>query len=266
MKRLLMIVYLGLLVPAAEAGAQEFKAGATIEMTFSTDSLPPTLYSMMRGQQVAPVLTFRLPDDFDSSKTYPLLVYVPGFDGGPKGNIGNAETIAGSLGWIVATVPLFKKTVDKDETGGGLIVSVEDAPVVAQAYRVMLGKFFTTVPHIDRERSAMVGFSNGAQTIAVLVSFHDEFFFDHFRNFCLVDHGMFHLTDLHKKGARECRYLVLVGDKPDYGRELKIRGSQLLQDEMHTLGVNLRSEIMKDTGHEFNPKQMEIVHRWLMGN
>ncbi len=54
------------------------------------------------------------------------------------------------------------------------------------------------VPNIDPERSAVVGFSNGALTIAVLVSNHDEFVLSHFKAFCLVDHGMFHLTDLHR--------------------------------------------------------------------
>ncbi len=260
---LLIIAILPVLVLAAPAEAQELRAGTTIELTFPVDSLPPTLYSVMRDVSVPPVLTFHLPDDYDSAKSYPLVVYVPGFDGNVKGNIGNAEAIAGANGWIAATVPLFKKEVDRNEVAGGLIVGVEDAPVIAAAYRTMLGRFFSMVPHVDKDKSAMVGFSNGAQTIAVLLSYHDEFFFDHFRNFCIIDHGMFHLTDLHKKGAKECRYLVLVGDRPDQGRELKIRGSMLLQDEWRLLGVDLTAEVMKDTGHEFNQPQIDIVRRWL---
>jgi len=78
-----------------------------------------------------------------------------------------------------------------------------------------------------------------------------------------VDHGMFHLTDLHKKPARDCRFLILVGDQEDMGRDLKIRGSQLLQDEWKLLGVNLSYQIMKDTGHEFNDRYMAMVGRWL---
>jgi predicted esterase len=127
----------------------------------------------------------------------------------------------------------------------------------------MLGKLFELVPNIECDRSAMVGFSNGAITLAVLLSSHDEFILNHFKNFCMIDHGMFHLTDLHKKGSRDCRYLVLVGDKQDFGRELKIQRSKLLQDEMKLLGVNLSCEIMKDTGHEFHEKQMTIVSEWL---
>jgi hypothetical protein len=74
---------------------------------------------------------------------------------------------------------------------------------------------------------------------------------------------MFHLTDLHKKRARDCRFLVLVGDKEDYGRNLKIKRSQLLQDEWKLLGVNLKCQIINDTGHEFYDRQMAIVGRWL---
>ena len=252
-----------LFLSVAGVSAQELTPGKVTDFVFSDASLPPTLHAMMTHQAVSLTMAVRLPDDFDSSKTYPLLVYVPGFDGGLKGNIGNAQTIAGNRGWIVASVPLLKKTVDTSEPAGGILVSFEDEPIIARSYELMLGRLFALVPHIDRERSAMVGFSNGALTIAVLVSCHDEFILNRFRNFCLVDHGMFHLTDLHKQGARDCRFLVLVGDKQDMGRELKIRQSKLLEDEWQLLGVHLSYQIMKDTGHEFGDRQMAMVGEWL---
>ncbi len=239
------------------------KLSKTAEITFPDAGLPPILHTLMTGEEATPTLTYSLPDDYDSAKTYPLLVYVPGGDGGPAGNIFNAQSIAGTDGWIVATLPLFKKAVDKSEPGGGMIVSMEDYPTIAKCYGIMLGELFDIVPNIDREQSAMVGFSNGAITIAVLLSSHDDFILKHFKNFCMVDHGMFHLTDLHKSGSRDCRYLVLVGDKIDFGRELKIQGCQLLQEEMELVGVNLSCEIMKDTGHVFREMQMEIVRNWL---
>jgi hypothetical protein len=245
------------------AQEHQIKPGRNIEITFPDADLPPILHTLMTSEKAIPTLTFRLPDDYDSTKTYPLLVYLPGWDGGLKGNMYNAQTIAGTNGWIAATLPLFKKTIDKSEPGGGMLVSMEDYPVVAKCYEIMLGKLFELVPNIECDRSAMVGFSNGAITLAVLLSSHDEFILNHFKNFCMIDHGMFHLTDLHKKGSRDCRYLVLVGDKQDFGRELKIQRSKLLQDEMKLLGVNLSCEIMKDTGHEFHEKQMTIVSEWL---
>jgi predicted esterase len=259
-----LIVMIGL-QPNSVAFAQKLSPGEITEIKFSKTDLPPTLYTVMTGKEAEPGMEVRLPDDYDPAKPYPLLVYVPGLHGGPKGNIGNAQRIVGQNGWIVASVPLFKKTIDRSEVAGGILVSMEDYPVISKAYQTMLGKLFELVPNIDREKSAMVGFSNGALTIGVLLSGHDEFVLTHFKSFCLVDNGMFHLTDLHKKYAKDCRYLILVGDQEDMGRELKIRGSKLQQDSWKLLGVNVTCQIMKDTGHEFNAPQMDIVGRWLKG-
>ena len=144
------------------------------------------------------------------------------------------------------------------------IVSFEDYPVIAKAYQIMLGRLFELAPNMTAKKARWSA-SPTAITIGVLLSNHDEFILTHFKNFCLVDHGMFHLTDLHKKYAKDCRYLILVGDQEDMGRELKIRQSKLQQDSWKLLGVNLSYQIMKDTGHEFNDRQMEIVGRWLKG-
>jgi hypothetical protein len=254
--------------PAAEtnAPAQWRQPGQRSEIQFGDADLPLTLHAMMEGTTETPCLTVRLPDDYSPTNTYPLLVYVPGNDGGPKGNIYNAETIAGPRGWIAASLPLFKKSIDRSEPAGGVIVSFEDYPVLSKAYRVMLGRLFERVPNIDREKSALVGFSNGAITIGVLVSSHDEFILTHFRNFCLVDQGMFHLTDLHKSWARDCRFLILVGDQEDFGRELKIRQSQFQQDAWKLLNVNVSCRILKNTGHEFNEPQMAVVREWLQND
>jgi predicted esterase len=246
-----------------KAFSQELTPGKITDITFPKADLPPTLFTMMTSEEAEPCLSVRLPDDFDPAKKYPLLVYVPGSHGGPKGNIGNAQAIAGPKGWIVASLPLFKKNIDPEEVSGGIIVSMEDYQTISKAYRTMLGKLFELVPNINREKSAMVGFSNGAITIAIIVSNNDEFILTHFKNFCIVDQGMFHLTDLHKKNARNCRYLILVGDQEDMGREVKIRQSKLMQDAYKLLDVNLSYQILKDTGHEFNDPQMDIVAKWL---
>ncbi len=262
-KSVIRLLVVACLCSSSHVLAQKLEPGKVAEIEFTDTNFPKTLYSMSTGVDSPPCMTVRLPDDYIPANTYPLLVYVPGLFGGPKGNIYNAQTIAGPRGWIVASLPLFKKTIDKTELLEGTIVSFEDYPIISKAYEIMLGRLFEMVPNIDRERSAMVGFSNGAITIGVLVSCHDEFILTHFKNFCLVDHGMFHLSDLHKKHARESRFLILVGDKEDLGRDMKIRGGQLLQDAYKLLNVNLTCRIMKDTGHEFQDRHMAMVGRWL---
>ena len=243
--------------------AQQLTPGHTVEITFPDPNLPPTLYSLATGADRTPVLAVRLPDDYAPARRYPLLVYVPGLHGNRSGNIGNALSIAGPRGWVVASLPLFKAVVDPGEPGSGLLVGFRDYPVIAPAYRAMLGRIFELVPNIDTARSAMVGFSNGALTLAVLLSSHDGFILSHFRSFVLVDHGMFHLTDLHEAGARDARYLMLVGDQPDMGRDLKLRGCALQQDSWRLLNVDLTCEIMKGTGHAFPPEVMTRVGQWL---
>jgi predicted esterase len=249
--------------PRGETFARDLKPGAVIDIPFDHSALPPTLYETFTGGSEPPGLQVRLPDDYTPARNFPVLVYVPGYHGGPKGNLGNATAIAGPKGWIAASLPLFKKTLDRGEPSGGLPVSFEDYPVVSQAYRIMLDRLYETIPNTDRDNSAMVGFSNGALTIAVLVSCHDGFILSRFRNFCLVDHGMAHLTDLHKSGARESRFLILAGDREDYGRSLKIRGAELRRDEWKLLGVDVDCRILEDTGHEFETRHMELVGRWL---
>ncbi len=255
---------LAVLLFNASALAGEVEPGKVVEVVFPETYLPPSLYSMVTGITVPPTLAFRLPDNYSPDQLYPLLVYVPGNHGGPSGNIRNAMTIAGPRDWVVASLPLFKSSLHRDEIGGGIIVGFQDFDTLSKAYAIMLGRLFELVPNIDPERSAMVGFSNGALTIAVLVSVHDEFVLSHFKNFCLVDQGMFHLTDLHKQRARDCRFLVLSGDnQEDLGRDLMIRGGQLLQDSWQLLGVDLSFYVMRDTGHEFRDRQMATVRRWL---
>ncbi len=255
---------LALLLAGAWVVAEELSPGEVVEVAFPILAVPPSLYSMMTETPAPPMLMYRLPDGYDPERRYPLLVYVPGFHGGLSGNIGNAQTIAGRENWVVASLPLFKSTVDREEISGGILIGFQDYSTLSKAYATMLGRLFELVPNIDAERSAMVGFSNGALAIAVLVSNHDEFVLSHFRHFCFVDQGMFHLTDLHKRRVRGCRYLVLSGDdRTDLGRDLKIRAGRLLEDSWRMFGVDLSFHVMAGTGHEFKDRHMALVGRWL---
>jgi hypothetical protein len=260
------VLTVAMLLMAAVIPAHGLVPGEIVEVVFPLLTVSPSLYSMVMETSEPPALTYRLPDNYDPTQRYPLLVYVPGFHGGANGNIGNAEMIAGHGDWVVASLPLFKGTLDRDEVSGGIRIGFSDYPTLSKAYGTMLGRLFELVPNIDTERSAMVGFSNGALAIAVLVSNHDPFVLSHFKSFCFVDQGMFHLTDLHKRHARGGRYLVLSGDdRTDPGRDLMIRGGRLLEDSWSMFGVDLSFYVMPNTGHEFQKRQMTLVGRWLRG-
>ena len=233
---------------------------------FSKDDFPSNLYSEFTGNIENSSLQYCLPKTYSKEKDYPLLVYVPGFHGHPGGNIENAMDIADRYECVVASLPLFKTKIDRTEPGRGIIIGFSDYSVLARAYNVMLERFFKVVPNIDNRKSAMVGFSNGAIAIAVLVSSHDEYILEKFQSFCFVDNGMFHLADLHKTPTKDRRFLVLVGDKEDYGRDLKIRGAKLVQDSYQLLGCNIESRILQNTGHELTQRGKNEIGTWVFEN
>ncbi len=230
---------------------------------FEVSELPPSLFNLFTGKNTLPYLQYVLPGDYSPDKSYPLLLYIPGFHGHAGGNIKVPQEIAGSHECVVATLPLFKESVDREEVARGLIVSLVDYPTLSEAYNKMLSRLFEEVPNIDKQRSAMVGFSNGAITIAVLVSNHDPFILTNFHSFCMVDHGMFHLMDLHKKHSRDKRYLIMTGDQPEMGRELKLRAAQLLEDSYQLLQIDVESRVLKDTGHELTWSVKQDIGEWV---
>jgi hypothetical protein len=244
------------------SAAEKLNPGETTSIYFDNEDFPPTLYAMFTGQSSTATLQVRLPDDYTPEKTFPLLLYVPGFHGHAGGNIQNAIDLAGTEGCIAASLPLFKSRIDVTEPGNGVIVSFDDYARLSECYRTMLSKLFELVPNIDSEKSAMVGYSNGAIATSILVTLHDEFILQHFRSFCFVDQGMFHLTDLHKSTSRDCRFLVLAGGKDDFGRDLKVRQCKLLYDSWQMLKVDLQYGIMKNVGHEFEPF-VELIGTWI---
>ena len=255
---LLMLLLLPCNIYSEENSTPEIK-----RITFADKEFPKSLYNISTGNTDAPYLQYRLPQNYSKDKTYPLILYIPGYHGSAGGNIQNAIDIAGSNECIVASLPLFKKEIYSSEVGNGVIVSFSDYEILSKSYHTMLTKLFEDVPNIQFEKSTMAGYSNGAITTAIIISMHNEFILNHFQNFCIVDYGTFHLTDLHKYPTRERRFLIFVGDLPDYGRDLKLRSAKLTEDAWKLLGVNIESRILKNTGHELTMDCKEQIREWI---
>ena len=127
----------------------------------------------------------------------------------------------------------------------------------------MLGKLFELVQNIDNDKSAMVGFSNGANTIATLVSCQDEFILNNFKSFGLVDAGYWYLNGLHKKTLDKSRFLLLVGDEKTPQRDIMIRQAQIIKDLSKWVKAEVSLYFMKNTGHQFPIKYKQLVGKWL---
>ncbi len=105
-------------------------------------------------------------------------------------------------------------------------------------------------------------------TIAILISLRDEFILTHFRNFVLVDHGMYHLGDFGRRRLQDCRFLLLVGGRLENegpGRRIMLQQAALIADRAKLLDVNLRCVQMEDTGHDFPSRYRDFAGRWLRG-
>jgi hypothetical protein len=55
----------------------------------------------------------------------------------------------------------------------------------------------------------------------------------------------------------------MVGDQEDYGRELKLRGAQLLEDSYRPLGIDVENRVLENTGHELTAACKKDIGTWI---
>jgi predicted esterase len=240
------------------------RANRVIEIRFP--DLPDTFYAKRMRRRIQPTMTFHLPRNYSAAGRFPLIVYLDGGHGGPstKKTIGKARMITDDREYIAVTLPLFKKTMDPAEAYEGLLMGArEDYPLISRCFRTMLTELERVVPNIDFERSSLGGFSNGAHTIAVLLSEPDRFITRHFRNFYLVEGG-WRMSALHKAVFKEKNFLYLMG-----GKHRKRQLSQVVKiAEGHARigrkwGVNIEARRMYGVGHAFPERYMRSVRAWI---
>lgn len=145
--------------------------------TFTFKNLPQSLWSQGRPleQKKPPAVTVHLPDNYSKKHSYPLLVYM----GAARGESGHrAEFLRGIFGaedLILVSMPLFKNPADikKHREMANiheLAIEPGQAGLLWSCYQPMLEKVFSEIPNIDRDRTFIGGFSNGAHATAVLLN------------------------------------------------------------------------------------------------
>src|SRR6185436_15748935 len=183
----------------------------------------------------------------------------------------SARELVGSHDFICVDLPQFKEHLDTNEAFRGLVISPEDFDTTSHAYRTMLQKLFDTVPNIVTTRSALGGFSNGANTTAVLLAGQDEFILQHFHSFFLIEGGFGPLgaNILQKPVMKRCRFLVLRGDAPEDEhpgvRESNDYLARALESVARELHLDFTSVVMRDTGHALPPKYEVLLGKWARG-
>ena len=249
---------------AQRQSRKRLAAGATLEFTFP--ELPPTLHAMRTGDRSPTMASVHLPRDYSRRKQFPLLVYLEGGRGEPGDRTGLAKVrkITGSRGFIAASLPLFKKKIDPREPHAGLLIAAyDDYPRIARAYSAMLARIFAAVPNIDPGRSALGGFSNGAHTVALLLSGLHAPTLRCFRHFYLIDGGS-HLTSFHKAALADKNFLFMVGAvRGDRRRRAWLRLLEANCALARERTRNMTFYRMPGVGHRFPDRCAPFIRRWI---
>jgi hypothetical protein len=258
-------------VSGAAENLPRLEPGAVLRFEFP--GLPETLEAMDTGKRQPAVLTARLPENFTRGGRFPLFLYLHGHAGGrgEERDLRLGAYVIGRRDWIVATMPLFKKGVDPSEMARGLMVSMDDYPVIAASYRTMLERLFAAVPEIAPERSTFGGHSNGGHTTGVLLAMQDEFLFRHFRQFFLHEGGIGPLLAnvLQKRTMRGPRFLVMMGSRSFSGKPARevpaMALPQALEGMTRRTGLDFTFVTMRGYGHEQPPEYLRVIGQWARG-
>jgi len=256
-------------VLVSDGGAPKLEPNAIISLEFP--DLPETLLTKSSGDKQPARLSAQLPENYSREGKFPLFIFLTGGGGGRGEAQPSARGLVGKHDFICVNLPQFKQHLDTNEVFRGLVISPEDFDVASRAYRTMLQKLFDTVPNIVTTRSALGGFSNGANTTAVLLAGQDEFILQHFHSFFLIEGGFGPLgaNILQKPVMKRCRFLVLRGDAPEDEhpgvRESNDYLARALESVARELHLDFTSVVMRDTGHALPPKYEVLLGKWARG-
>jgi hypothetical protein len=164
--------------------------------------------------------------------------------------------LAQGKGYVAANFPLFKRLPPDPGLSWTIAIGADDAAKIAQAYPTILERVKAAIPNVDASRSIQGGHSNGAHTIAALLSVLDETTLGSFGGFFFVDGGLdgssYKRTEV--LGGHSLLFLVGGGDgrgDEPWRDDLKARAT-FFRESARTMGMSRwRFEIVDGIGHEF---------------
>ncbi|PHX57754.1 MAG: hypothetical protein CK553_02890 [Opitutia bacterium] len=218
--------------------------GATLKFDF------PELTVDRKGALAACHLT--LPTNYEATKKYPLVVWLGGGEGGNT----PSKAFLPEGDFILVGLPYPKGANNPAQAN-----MVGDYAKVWAYQRFMLDEIAKVIPNIDRSRSIIAGFSNGAHAIDGMLRLSSgPKLTDYFGIFIFADGGgtgytsLGALTDLQGRFAYVCWGSEKGSNKPNTSHlpaALKAKGATVVGSEM--AGV----------GHAFAPSEYPKIAEWL---
>ncbi|MCX6971785.1 MAG: hypothetical protein NTV93_16750 [Verrucomicrobia bacterium] len=233
---------------------------AALEQTALQAATPPPMESrfVLEFPELGPTRsdvpttsTVTLPTGYDPAKTYPMAVWL----GGGNGGDGGAGFPLPDWEWVYVGLPYPKGANNK-----GQDTMVGDFKAFHKYYGTILAAVHKRVPNIDKSRSLIGGFSNGAHAIDGLLSIKTKDFSlaDEFAIFVLADGGGHESVKGSYPPMKGKFAYLCYGEKspnaritPKSAKSFKARGA-----------VTVLSE-MKGAGHDFPAEEQAKVREWL---
>ena len=272
-----VVALCGTLQPAAFAAA-EIKLQPGVQAEFEVEGAPKSFACVRRSNETQSVrMSIKLPAGYSTSKSYPVLVFLSGGDGGWGGELHQAEPFLGGEGYILVNLPQFKRDFAGANEDQQWTITPLEADYALPAFRLLLNRLRELVPNIDEKRSVLAGFSNGANSAELILRSGDADLLARFSTFVLIEGG-FSLGDTQSSiwpgksfppaqlaALAGKRVLLMHGDQtnpPD--RIPYIAAAQRAAAALKKAGVETAIMPMKDTGHDFPADAMTRARAWVL--
>ncbi len=238
----------------------ELKPGQ--KLVFNFPDLPKTLAGR------TPIVTLRLPDNYSGSETYPLFIYLDGGQGGGGNNLHRPKAIIGSKDYIIGNFPLFGQSNILEPFNGELI-SVDNYSTNSAAFQEFLLKIKQTIPNIDQRKSVVGGYSNGANSLAVMLSALDVGLLENFRYIFFIDGGEdWSWNSIARTSKlRRHRFLLIYGggepQKTEWWRKHTLNRAVSFQEFAQRWNVDIEVKIVPGYNHGFYKEFYPLIRSWL---
>lgn len=193
-------------------------------------------------------------DTADTSRKYPVLIFLSGGDGGSAGDPSVARKLSEETDYVCVDLPLFKTDM------GDYIVRENDSRYAWPFYKTMLAKLEEAVPNLHKEQYVLGGFSNGAHMTQGLIDTSNGEVAHRFHAFFLVEGGG-HLA--HWELLKGKPVLMLYGTGGGRPVERFRARSRQWHDEATAAGAKAAFHEMPDVGHAFPASAYPTVQSWL---